>query len=352
MRGERHLAGNSCRRFHGEFCGWINRIRSVRLGNPPPLVTMQARQDSCWKQKLQRSLTTVGTRARGMPGQLWTNYEIEQLRDLLAQGLSASEMQIGSRSPAAIQNKAARLNFVGDGIPRKRWTAEAEALLKRQIVEGGTAAGISTDSGVLVGYSRNAIQKKLGRLSLIDRARSRRARDAVRLTAAQLDRFQTFLLAHASRCTPEQIALLWNREHTPLVTRRRVVYHLQKMGIKRSWAEVMQMPFSKAKQRRVSKKAAEASNKRWEAYRDQQESELRDLARKRRRQTRSRGKSLAVRACRDCNSRWPAVEPFYVLYEKQTASGRRHYLGRICRMCRNKRRRESKNLRRRGPATA
>jgi len=287
-----------------------------------------------------------------MPGQFWTENEIEQLWGLLAQGFSASEMQIGSRSPAAIQNKAARLNFVGDGIPRKRWTAEAEAVLKRLIGESWTAAGIVIDPGMLAGYSRNAIQKKLGRLSLIDRGRSRRARDAVRLTATQLDRFQTFLLAHASRCTPEQIALLWNREHIPLVSRRRVVYHLQKMGIKRSWAEVMQMPFSKAKQRRVSKKAAAASKKRWETYRDQQESKLRDLARKRRSQTRSRGQSLAVRACRDCNSRWPAVEPFYVLYKKQTASGRRRYLGRICRMCRNKRRRESKNRRRRGPATA
>ena len=313
---------------------------------------MQPRQDSCWKQKLQRSPTTVETRARGMPGQLWTEHEIEQLRDLLAQGLSASEMQIGSRSPAAIQNKAARLDFVGDGIPRKRWTAEAEAELKRLIDEGWTAARLSADPNVLVGYSRNAVQKKLGRMKLIDGGRSRRARDAVRLTAAQLDRFHTFLLAHASRCTPEQIALLWNRENTPLVTRRRVVYHLQKLGVKRSWAEVMQMAFSKAKQRRVSKKAAEASQKRWEQYRDQQESELRELARRRRSRTRSRGKSLSVRVCRDCNSRWPAVEPFYVLYEKQTAKGRRRYLGRICRMCRNKRRRESKNRRRKGPATA
>ena len=63
-----------------------------------------------------------------MPGQFWTENEIEQLWGLLAQGFSASEMQIGSRSPAAIQNKAARLNYVGDGIPRKRWTAEAEAV--------------------------------------------------------------------------------------------------------------------------------------------------------------------------------------------------------------------------------
>jgi len=285
-----------------------------------------------------------------MPGQLWTEHEIEQLRDLLARGFSASEMQIGSRTSAAIQNKAARLNFVGDGIPRKRWTREAEKLLSELVRGDGTAARISADPRLLAGYSRNAIQKKLGRLKLIDHSRSQKAREAIRLTSLQLGRFHTFLLAHASRCTPEQIAMLWNRENVPLVSRRRVVYHLQKLGIKRSWAEVMQMPFSKAKQRRVSQKAAQASQRRWEAYREQQEAALRDVALRQRRRARSRGRSRAERVCRDCRRRWPAVEPFFVLYEKQTASGQRQYLGRICRMCRNTRRRESKHRRRKGPA--
>ena len=284
-----------------------------------------------------------------MPGQFWTEHEIEQLRDLLSRGLSASEMQIGARSPAAIQNKAARLNFVGDGIPRKRWTAETERILKRLVRSGGTAAAVSVDVELLAGYSRNAIQKKLGRLKLIDRSRSRRAREAIRLTSDQLDHFHTFLLAHASRCTPEQIALLWNRKHTPLVSRRRVVYHLQKLGIKRSWAEVMQMPYSKLKQRRVSQKASLASQRRWDEYRELQESQLRQEARRQRRRARSRGRSLSDRVCRDCRRRWPASEPFYVLYQKQTASGRKRYLGRICRLCRNTCRRESKHRRRTGP---
>ena len=288
-----------------------------------------------------------------MPGQNWTENEIELLRDLLAQGFSASEMQIGLRTPAAIQNKAARLDFVGDGIPRKRWTEDTEKLLKRLIREGLTAAEISADPDLLAGYSRNAIQKKLGRLKLIDGGRSRRARDAVRLSSLELERFHTFLLAHASRCTPEQIALLWNRENTPVISRRRVVYHLQKLGIKRTWAEVMRMPYSKAKQRQVSKKAAQASQRRWEGYRERQEAELREVARQQRRRARSRDRSLGERVCRDCRRRWPASEPFFVLYEKQTTAGvRRRYLGRICRLCRNTRRRESKYRRRKGPAVS
>ena len=313
---------------------------------------MQTRQDSCWKQKLQRSSTTVETQARGMPGQPWSEDEIEQLRGLLSLGFSASEMEIVLRSSAAIQNKAARLDFVGDGIPRKRWTTAAEKLLKQLIHEGRTAAQISATSELLPGYSRNAIQKKLGRLKLIDGGRSRRAREAIRLTSDQLDHFHTFLLAHASRCTPEQIALLWNRDNVPLISRRRVVYHLQKLGIKRTWAEVMRMPFSKAKQRRVSEKASLASRVRWDEYRERQELELREESRRRRRRASSRGRSLGVRVCRDCRRRWPASEPFFVLYRKQTSGGRRRYLGRICRLCRNTRRRESKHRRRKGPATS
>ncbi len=267
-------------------------------------------------------------------------------------GFSASEMEIGPRSSAAIQNKAARLDFVGDGIPRKRWTTAAENQLKQLIHGGLTAAQISTNVELLPGYSRNAIQKKLGRLKLIDGSRSRRARDAIRLTSDQLDHFHTFLLAHASRCTPEQIALLWNRDHVPLISRRRVVYHLQNLGIKRTWAEVMRMPFSKAKQRRVSEKASLASRVRWDEYRERQELELREESRRQRRRSRSRGRSLPERVCRDCRRRWPASEPFFVLYQKQTGRGRRRYLGRICRLCRNTRRRESKSRRRKGPATS
>ena len=190
-------------------------------------------------------------------------------------------------------------------------------------------------------------------MKLIDRGRSRRARDAVRLSSLELERFQTFLLAHASRCTPEQIALLWNRENTPVISRRRVVYHLQKLGIKRTWAEVMRMPFSKAKQRQVSKKAAQASQLRWKGYRERQEAELREVARQQRHVARSRDRSLGERVCRDCRRRWPASEPFFVLYEKQTTAGvRRRYLGRSCRLCRNTRRRESKYRRRKGPAVS
>lgn len=281
-----------------------------------------------------------------MPGNTWEDWEIARLRALLAQGFSASEMVIGDRTPAAIQNKASRLQFVGDGIPRRPWSRGDEQQLRRLVREGMTAASMATELRVLAGYSRNAIQKKIGRMQLADSRRSLRARHAVRLTISQLERFQVFLLAHAARCTPEQIALMWSRDQVPPVSRRRVVYHLQKLGIKRSWAEVMRMPFSKAKQRQVSAKAAASRASRWKQYRAEQDKQLRELARRRRQASRTRKKkSLPERVCRDCRGRWPGEDPFYVIYRKTTAAGRQRYVGRICRACRNRRRRDSNNRR-------
>lgn len=280
-----------------------------------------------------------------MPGNIWEDWEIARLRDLLAQGFSASEMVIGDRTPAAIQNKASRLKFVGDGIPRRPWSRTDQQQLRRLVREGMTAASMAAELEILSGYSRNAIQKKIGRMRLADSRRSRRARSAIRLTASQLERFQTFLLAHVARCTPEQIALMWTRDHVPPVSRRRVVYHLQKLGIKRSWAEVMRMPFSKAKQRQVSPKAIASRATRWKRYRAEQDKQLRELARNRRRAARTRKKPLPERVCRDCQSRWPGEEPFYVIYHKKTVAGRQRYIGRICRACRNQRRRESNQRR-------
>ena len=56
-----------------------------------------------------------------MPGASWEPWQIDKLKRMLSKGLSAREMRIGSRTAAAIQNKAARLNLVGDGIARKPW---------------------------------------------------------------------------------------------------------------------------------------------------------------------------------------------------------------------------------------
>ena len=48
-----------------------------------------------------------------MPGTRWPIWQVNLLNDLLAQGLSPSEMKIASRTPTAIHNKAVRLGLIG-----------------------------------------------------------------------------------------------------------------------------------------------------------------------------------------------------------------------------------------------
>ena len=270
-----------------------------------------------------------------MPGKSWENWQIERLRTFLAKGLSASEMRIGKRTTAAIQHKASRMDLVGDGIARHQWSPEDEQTLCRLIVQGWTAKQIAEADGVLPGYSRNAIVKKGSRLNLADNRRSQRAKQAIRFSEDRLRQFHVFLQSHAARCTPEQISLLWNQVHEPKVTRRRVVYHLENLKIKLPWKEVMKLPFSKAKQRRPSLKKTSSQQRRWTTYREELEQRLRDQSRKMRRGK----KRVKERVCRDCNRRWPATEPFFAISAKKIRKKRRVYVGRVCKLCRNKRRR-------------
>ncbi len=277
-----------------------------------------------------------------MPGRPWQQSEVDQLKRLLADGLSASQFKLDSRSPPAIRGKAARLGLIGDGISRSRWLAEDEDTLRKLIARGWSVKRIAQTKSVLAGYSRNAIAKKAGRLNLVDQTRSLRAKQAVRLRGAQIWKLQSFLWLHAATYTPEQIALVWNEQEEPKVSRSRVIYHLTKLGIKRPWKDVIRMPFSKAKQRRKSSKAQAAQQRRWAKYRAELEQKLRKVAGQMRRRSKQRGTAVRIRACRDCNRRWPGAAPFFHVSKKTTHTGHHRYVGWICKLCRNRRRRQSR----------
>ena len=280
-----------------------------------------------------------------MPGRAWQQSEVGQLKRRLAVGVAASQIELIGRSPAAIRGKAARLGLIGDGIPRSRWSTEDERTLRKLFARGWSVKRIAETKRVLANYSRSAIAKKAGRLELVDRVRSLRARQIVRFTKGQLWRFQSFLWLHAANCTPEQISLMWNEKHLPIVSRSRVIYHLSKLGIKRPWKDIIQMPYSKAKQRQVSRKAQTAQNRRWTEYRTELVRKLRKAAQQMRKRTKQSGTPVRIRACRDCNCRWPEIEPFFHVSRKRTRTGPRRYVGRICKLCRNRRRRQSQKLR-------
>lgn len=283
-----------------------------------------------------------------MPGPEWSQRDVRLLTIYLEQGFTPDKIQIGSRSVAAIRGKAARLKLIGDGVSRRPWSVENEQKLKTLMKSGWSVKRIAETGGVLPGYSRYAIAKKAGRLGLANEILSARAKRVVRFTPEQLRQFHQFLRERGSLYTPEQIALVWNKLYHPTVSRRRVIYHLVKLKIKPPWKEVILMPYSKAKQRRVSTKVLASRKRRWSKYRKGLLQHLRALSREMKNNS-PRKTRLNQRVCQVCNKRWPAMSPFFLVSEKVTKNGHRSYTGRLCRLCSNRRRRASRRRRNRQP---
>ena len=272
-----------------------------------------------------------------MAGRVWTTNEITQLEHALAAGERIDSIELPGRSLHAIRNKASRMGLIGDGVSRKPWSTEDEKLLTDLIRKAHSIREIHRQS--LLPYSLNGLRKKAGRLGLVDQQRSERVRNACRFTADGMWYFRRFLQEHAANCTPEQIAQLWNEQFGLKVSRRRVIYHLTRLGLKQPWSAVIRMPYSAAKRQIRSPKAVKAQVARWRRYRVELESRLRDEALKLRRNGRGRKKRPAVRICRSCNRRWPGCTPFFHATRKTTRRGAREYLLRKCRLCVNEERR-------------
>ncbi len=207
-----------------------------------------------------------------MPGAPWRISERNTLIQSVREAKAPSEIALPGRTPAAIHRMAARLHLVGDGIPRRRWTDEQRGQLRSLVQQGRTAGEISATG--LLPYNRNAIQKQMQRLGLADPELSRTQRMAMRLAGPALEAFQLFLRERAERMTPEQIALEWNQTHLPGVSHRRVVYHLDMLGVKPTRAQVLQMPYSRAKRQKLLEQFVDDQKRRCARRRSQRSREL------------------------------------------------------------------------------
>ena len=53
-------------------------------------------------------------------------------------------------------------------------------------------------------------------------------------------------------------------------------------------------------------------------------------------------KKLGEHVCKVCNKCWPSVAPFFAIHKKSKTTGTQVYIGRICKLCRNERRRQNR----------
>lgn len=274
-----------------------------------------------------------------MPGKHWTRWEVVRLKAFINKGLATSEIAFRKRTKASVHGKAVRLHLVGDGIRRRPWPRKDEQKLRWLVAQKTPVPVMIQIEDGLSGYSACAVRTKISRLKLADPDRSQRVRNAVHFTPQELADFHRFLRLWVDMCPPEQMAIFWNEGHSPRVSAQKVRYHLTHvLHINKPRWRVLQMQFSKNKRGGRSKEAILSQKLRWISYRRRMRREFKLLY-----SQLAQGKShIRTRICEDCGSRWPRRQPFFPSMRKQTKKGWRTYFSRCCRLCVNKKRRNSR----------
>ena len=173
----------------------------------------------------------------------WTSYEEKLLKEQLSKTGSIDGVFISGRTRISVSGKARRMGLTGDGIPRKQWPDDHCQELIRLCGKGLSAKDIHEQK--LLPYSKNSIQKKMGRLSL-----SKKVKSFYRLSDRQLERLEKFLHNMWSEYTPQEISDIWNSKSSVYgfkINRRKVVYHLSRLGIKKPQSEILKMSLSRKK---------------------------------------------------------------------------------------------------------
>jgi hypothetical protein len=269
--------------------------------------------------------------------------ELQMLIEGVRSARSPREISVPGRSESALRSMARKLKLVGDGVPRARWSAHEKLLLMKLIGSGMKATAIARE-GVLPGFNRNAIQKQMQRMGLGHPRRSGPQKNALRFSGKTLERFHTFLNANARCCTPMQIVQIWNEEHEPKVSHARVLYHLEVLGLTLARRVVIKMAYSREKQRLCTQRFIEREKRRRERQWLEEPVRLRKLADYLEQEAARDGTVVQIHHCSTCKETWPGRAEFFHVTTKVTAGGRRFYIAKACRICRNRQRREKRMM--------
>jgi len=172
----------------------------------------------------------------------WTNEEIEELK----QGRTPP-----NRSIFSIKCMKQRLGLVA--FKASRWTPEHRKQLVELISEGKTQKEI----GKILPYTARGIQKQVMRMNL------QRTRQ-YKFKRSELAKFQSFLQNNWQQKTPAELTDEWNNNNHKKIIKRKVEYHLRKMGIKIPKDESLRMGFLKKKEKVIyasCKTTGESTNK-------------------------------------------------------------------------------------------
>lgn len=138
----------------------------------------------------------------------------------------------------------------GKRSPRPKWN-EAQIAALKEFKERGMSAKEIAATGLLP-QSLNAIQKKMGRMHLVQHLK------IVKFNERQREEFRRFLKGNWEGRTPQELADLWNQTHpVPQTNKRRVISYLTALGLKIHYGEVQSI--NKMRRREESIKASATS---------------------------------------------------------------------------------------------
>lgn len=138
----------------------------------------------------------------------------------------------------------------GKRAPRPKWN-EAQIAALKEFKERGMSAKEIAATGLLP-QSLNAIQKKMGRMHLVQHLK------IVKFNERQREEFRRFLRGNWEGRTPQELADLWNQTHpVPQTNKRRVISYLTALGLKIHYGEVQSI--NKMRRREESIKSSATS---------------------------------------------------------------------------------------------
>lgn len=263
-----------------------------------------------------------------MPGARWTKSEIKALRKQLREGRAIEDVEIPGRSMHAIRRQASRLQLIEQRPGRYPWPQRQIDKLKELAAEGLTVTEIHQFD--LLGEPPRSlwgIRKTWGRLGLTDPERAERMRHRKVWAPGEMKKFDAYLRKHSRTMTPEEIGKEWG------VARSTVARRQTELGLKRTRAEVLKMPYSQKKRDAARRRLRKRNISYWRAQRESREQQMIELA------VELTERNVETQVCSDCQREWPRRAEFFHTTEKRISIGTSRYFKHRCILCENQRRR-------------
>jgi hypothetical protein len=272
-----------------------------------------------------------------MPGNRWTNPQIESLiNQIVQQKRPLPEIDVPGKSRAAINNQRKRLQRSGvlngafAGRVVKPWTFPELKKLMAFTQEYRFSASFIAQMRLLPGRTKDSISKMMGRHGLGDPAVKARARQARRLDAAHREEFRDFLLGDGRLAPSIEVAKRWG------VAQKTVTAYRRRLGIHLSWQEARTSEEFQREQEKRREAFVEYTRERWALWRDRRRAAWEKL----KHDLERRPDCPPPRVCQSCGGEWFATREFYHVRLRRLPDRVKTSYCRVCRLCRAERRRE------------